>query len=933
MLGEGEGGGEGREGRSLQRGEGMQRLFLGKVMAVVLLILGVVAVSMAQQRQAPSRTVPPRTTPPLPPQQQQTRPVPTQQEQERPDVAKPPLGPVVVPEGLSPIERLIAGRIPETEVPLRQFGYELFAPPPPGPAMLPLEPDQETSQQRVVRPPRAQGRSTELFAQRRVPFGDARFREPAVDPRFREPAVDLRFTPPTTDVPVGPDYIIGPGDTLNIVLWGGVEDVYEIEVNRNGAIVLPRLGVVQVWGMTLAQLEQLLRQRFRQYYPDFQMAVTLGRLRTIRVYVVGEVQQPGAYTVSSLSTMINALFASGGPTKNGSLRSIRLLRQGKVIQALDVYEFLLKGDKSQDQTLQSGDTIFVPVIGAVVGVAGNVRRPAIYEIESGITLQRLLDLAGGVTPLGYLQRVHIERFVANESKRVLDLDLSAADPATASVWHTPIQDGDLVRLLPIDTRVNNVVQLEGHVVRPGRYELKPGMRLRDLLPAYEALLSDPYLDYAEIVRYVEPDGHRRIVSFDVGALLAGDAVHNLALQPRDTVRIFPREAFVDPGLVRVSGLVHRPGLYPLTDDMRVRDLVLRAGNVHKFAYLESAELTRREIETGNGVMTRVEISLQQALQGNPEHNLRLQDLDHLLVRQTSGVDLQLELASEAFFPLQEDDTAAVAVLRRAGIVREDTVLIQGEVRFPGTYPVLKGERLSSVLQRAGGFTNQAYLRGAVFTRESVRAAQAKRLQELIQEEEQALLTLSAVGAGGALSPGEVQGQQAAVTFRQTLLERLKAVQPEGRMVVRLRPLGTFAGTDQDIELEPGDRLQIPQASKYVNIVGQVYNRTALIYEPGRDLAYYLDKVGGLRPQANKRELFVVQSDGTVVSRTQDEYAITQADGQIAYHSSFFAIEPQPGDTIVVPSKIRTPATLRTTRDIVQIIFQSITTLGVVLALL
>jgi protein involved in polysaccharide export with SLBB domain len=344
-------------------------------------------------------------------------------------------------EELSAIEQLIAGRIPKRDVQLRQFGYDLFAPAP-----IPQEPGAAAPSGRkrgAALSRRQRGGGTPGGQKAATLFGDQ---------RFDVPTVDLRFAPLTTDVPVGPDYIIGPGDSLNIVLWGGVEDFYQIEVNRNGAIVLPRLGVVQVWGMTIEQLEKSLRQRFGQYYPDFQMAVTLGRLRTIRVYVVGEVQQPGAYTVSSLSTIVNALFASGGPTKNGSLRHMRLLRQGKVIHTLDLYDFLLQGDKSQDQILQSGDTIFVPVIGPVAGVAGNVRRPAIYEIKPGITLQHLLELAGGVTPLGYLQRVHVERFVANKRKVVVDFDLSGSPGDRASLWQTRLEDGDLVHISPSSPR-------------------------------------------------------------------------------------------------------------------------------------------------------------------------------------------------------------------------------------------------------------------------------------------------------------------------------------------------------------------------------------------------------------------------------------------------------------------------------------------------
>jgi protein involved in polysaccharide export with SLBB domain len=847
---------------------------------------------MGQPGQLPPGMGQPGQLPPGMEQPGQAPPGTAQPEPPPPETVQLPSEPSPAVPALSPIEQLIAGRIPGIGTPLRQFGYDLFAP------------------GRLAPGPSAEG-------------------------RFGGPVGDLRFAPPTTDVPVGPDYVIGPGDSLNIVLWGGVEDVYHVEVNRNGAIVLPRLGVVQVWGMTLAQLERLLRQRFGQYYPDFQMAVTLGRLRTIRVYLVGEVNQPGAYTVSSLSTIINALFVSGGPSKNGSLRHIRLLRQGKVIHTLDLYDFLLQGDKSQDQTLQSGDTIFVPVIGPVAGVAGNVHRPAIYEIKPDTSLQRLLELAGGVTPLGYLQRVQVERFVAHERKVVVDLDLSAPAAKTASLWQTRIANGDLVSVFPIVTTLSNVVQLEGHVLRPGRYELKPGMRLRDLVPSYDVLLPEPYLDYAEIIRLVEPDLRPIIVPFNLGALLAGDTASNRALQPRDTVRIFARADFVDPHLVRISGLVHRPGIYLLTPGMRVRDLVFQAQNVHKFAYLEKAELTRQMLGATGHVAVRLDINLRQALAGDPEHNLLLQDFDHLLVRQVPGVTLQLpELGSPtAFFPLQDANAPAVAVMRRAGIVQERTMALRGEVRFPGNYPIQAGEHLSSVLRRAGGFTNQAYLRGAVFTRESVRLDQEKRLQELLREEEQAVLAQSAAGAAAALSPEEVQGQRQELVARRELLERLRAVRPEGRVVLRLQALEAFAGSEQDIELEPGDNLRIPQTPEYVSVLGQVYNRTALLYEPGRSVAFYLERVGGIRKDANEKEIYLVQADGTVVSNTQNQYATVLADGQTTYMGDFFDIQPQPGDAIIVPRRIKSTAGLRTTRDIVQIVFQGLSSIGIIAAIL
>ena len=740
-----------------------------------------------------------------------------------------------------------------------------------------------------------------------------------------------------TDVPVGPDYVLGPGDNLNILLWGGVQEGHQVEVDRNGAIALPRLGVVQVWGLTLDQAQRLLLQRFSEFYSDFRMAVTLGKLRANLIYVVGEVRQPGAYTVSSLSTMINALFASGGPTKNGSLRRIQLVR-GRQSSTLDLYSFLLQGDKSQDHIVQSGDTILVPLVGPVAGVAGNVKRPAIYEIEPNTTLRRLIELAGGVTPLGYLQRVQIERLVANEKKIVVDFDLLAPrrQAIPGDVWQTRILDGDLVRVFPIITVLENLVQLEGHTFRPGVYELKPGMRLRDLIPSYETLFPEPYLDYAEIVRYIGPDLRRTIVPFHLGAMLAGDPTQNMALYPRDLVRLFARADFVDPPQVRISGLVHKPGIYPLTESMRVSDLIFRAANVLKFAYLERAELTRRFAMQSGEATIRIEIHLGRALEGDPEHNLFLQDFDHVVVRQIPDVELQRDVeltddgrASTKLYPLVADDPRAVAALQRVGKFIEHSVEIGGEVRFPGTYPILKGERLSSVLRRAGGFTKNAYLRGAVLTRIRAKEEQERRLQELIREQELSLLAQSVTGIQGALSADEVQAQRQSVEQQRLLLERLKAIPPEGRLVVRLESLATFAGSVQDIELETGDRLIIPAVPKYVNVLGEVYNRTALIYEPDRTIGYYLDKVGGVKPDADTDQVYLVQIDGTVISNSQNQYAVVLANGQTMRFKDFFSVQPQPGDTIVVPRRIVTAARLRNLRDILQIVFQSVSTLGII----
>jgi len=407
--------------------------------------------------------------------------------------------------------------------------------------------------------------------------------------------------------------------------------------------------------------------------------------------------------------------------------------------------------------------------------------------------------------------------VANERKIVVDVDLSMSRPKAAptDLWKTRMADGDLVRIFAILTMLENAVQLEGHAMRPGRYELKPNMRLRDVLTSYAVLLPEPYLEYGEIVRYIGADMRRTIVPSNLGALLAGDPDQNLSLQPQDIVRVFARADFVDPPQIRISGLVHRPGLYPLTEGLRVGDLVFRAGNVLKFAYLERAELTRRTLGLGGENTIRVEIDLSKALEGDREHNLPLQDFDHLVVRQVPDIELQrdIELTDEIrppamrqgewgqplprdadlsdqgqgrsvrVYPLVEWDEQAAVALRRAGRFVEHVVELRGEIRFPGFYPLIKGERLSSVLRRAGVFTQNAYLREAIFTRVRVREAQQRRLQELVREEELSLLAQGATEAQVALSQEEVKGKQQAVEFRRDLLSRLKAVQPDGRIVI------------------------------------------------------------------------------------------------------------------------------------------------------
>lgn len=709
---------------------------------------------------------------------------------------------------------------------------------------------------------------------------------------------------PITNVPVGPDYVVGPGDTFTVTLWGRVNTQYAVEIDRNGQIALPEVGVLNVSGMTLKAMQDYLQDQLARKQTDFKMAVTMGRLRSIKVFVVGEADIPGSYTVSSLSTVINALFAAGGPSKNGTLRDIRLLRSNQKPLHIDLYDYLLGGDKSDDVRLQDGDTIFIPLIGQVVGVAGNVKRPAIYEMAKQMTLREVLDLSGGVNYAGWLQQVQVER-VENHKRRIV-VDFNIAEPASISgkqVGDTIIEDGDLIKVFSVSPFEQNIVQLAGHVVRPGKYEWKPAMRLGDVITSYAVVLPQANMEHAEIERLVEPDYHPIIIPFKPGKLLEGDASQNIELARFDTIRIY-RWDEKGKRSVSIAGEVYRPGEYRFIPGMRLSELLDAAGGPQKNAYLKTAELTRRHISQSGMQMEKKDIDLEEVLAENPAHDIEMQDYDHLIVR--------------AIPELEFDRAASVS----------------GEVRFPGVYPIERGETLSSLIERAGGFTDRAYLRGTVFTRESAKVVQRQRMDELINKIEESVLTSTDRAISGALDEETIQNQEIALKAKRELLAKLRAARIDGRVVVKLTPLEQFKGSRYDVEMERGDSLFVPETPGVINVVGEVYNPTSLLYEKDRTVAYYLQKVGGPTGDADQKEISIIKADGSVVSIAQKNPDSVYWDSEAHQWNfgGFMGIRLNPGDTIVVPRKLDKFFWLKTTKDLTQILFQAALAAGVVIAL-
>ncbi|WP_298271275.1 SLBB domain-containing protein [Geobacter sp.] len=705
---------------------------------------------------------------------------------------------------------------------------------------------------------------------------------------------------PVENMPVGEEYVVGPGDTLRIDLWGTVNARHELTVDRNGEITIPRVGSVKVWGLSYAQAREAIDRAVSRYFKGYELNVTLGRLRTIQVYVVGEVEAPGTYAISSLGTVVNALSLAGGVSKNGSLRTIRLMRGGKLVQEVDLYDMLLAGDRSRDLRLRNGDTIFVPVIGPVAAVAGEVKRPAIYELKGKTDLKQLLEMAGGITAAGYEGRLQVERFEGNASRIVVDYQLQEGAGAPSA---QEIHDRDMVKVFPVNKALRQVVTLQGHVVRPGEYQFRQGMRLTDVIPDYTALLPESYVESIEITRLSLPDFHKEILTANLRKALAGDEKENIPLHEQDQIKVFSRSEKVEKRTVSISGQVLNPGVYDYYPNMTVRDLLLLAGSPKSNAYLQSAELTRIVYDKGNARATRTEINLRKALDGDPDNNVTLRPDDVLIVR---GIENWLE-ASDRF------------------------VTLKGEVKYPGVYSIAKGEHLSSVIARAGGFTDKAYLKGAKFTRKSVREEQQKRMDEVIARTEQDILRKQGELASLAASREELEATKTALEGLQKNLEKLKSIKAQGRVVIALAPLKEFTGSPYDLELMGGDALEIPQTSSVVNVMGSVYNPTSFVLMPDKDVSFYLKKAGGVLGDADEDAMYVIKADGSVVSKEQSSFGIRwDEDGKRWTFGGFMSNRLDPGDTLVVPEKLERVAWLRTIKDITTIMSQVALTAGTVL---
>ena len=898
---------------------------------------------------------------------------------------------------------------------------------------------------------------------------------------FQEGAMQVQTE--RKDVPVPLKYVIGPGDEVKILVWGRVNTQYNLIVDRDGKIMLPQIGPVFVAGKTFEEMSKSVIDQITQIM-GANADISMGGLKTIPVFVLGDVRRPGSYTVGAFSTITDVLILAGGPSAVGSMRQIQLKRNNKLLTTFDLYDLLLKGDKSKDTILQAGDIVFVPVSGPLVGIAGNVKRPAIYEMKDQLDLREALNLAGGIIPTAYTQQIQVERIVRSEKQIVVDID----DKLLEKTRSVELLDADLVKIFSIVEMNVNAVYLNGNVKRPGKYEYKPGQRLKDILKSAQELLPETYFDYALIKRLKAPSMEAELIPFSVRKLLMDNAAEaNLELRPLDNIFIFNKWTFQDRPFFNIGGEVRSGGRFELLENYRIRDAILAAGDVTKNAYLKKGEIVRvdkkKEYRTlyfdvaramagdpaenlllededritihslyeeqwkqlasvtgevknpGDFVLTegmrvsdlifkaggqtrdtlldRAElyrtdwktkevtlkgISLGKALAGDASENLELKDLDRLIVHSIweqvykKNVAVEGDVLKPGTYQLADNMTvrdlvfAAGNVLEAASLQEaevssqgidqgnqayishrqinlgkalagdpehnlalkpydrlfikripdwhpEKYVTMAGEIKFPGRYVIKKGEKLSSLIERAGGLRENAYLRGAFFTRERVREMQQKSLAEMADRMERDLQSAASGQISTALSTEEVAAKKAEMEQKQKFIDTVRKLKATGRMTIYLAHLRLLKGSPYDLELEEGDSLFIPQKNSVVGVVGSVMSQASLIYSDRLSYLDYINESGGYSRFADEDNVFVMKVDGSArkLSRGVLSWSAPRERWEVAgFGEPVPMIEP--GDTIVVPEKVERIAWLREIRDITQILMNVAVAAGVVIAL-
>ena len=692
---------------------------------------------------------------------------------------------------------------------------------------------------------------------------------------------------PNINIPVPPDYLMGPGDTLEILLFGKTNDSFSLEVSRDGTIDFPELGPLVVAGMTFAEVKDMLQTRIASQIIGVQASISMGRLRSLQVFVLGEAYKPGAYTLSSLATITHALVSSGGVSGIASLRNIQLKRAGKIVATLDLYDLLMRGDASSDLRLQNSDVIFIPTRGPRVTVEGEILRPAIYELKDETSVEQVVSLAGGLTAKAHMQLARLERIQSDGFMTVLDLNLrERADRATS------VQAGDTLTIGSGVDLKKNIISLAGHIYHAGDLAWFNGIRVSDVVYDADQFPPDLDLDFAILSREVDAVG-----SVELTALKASDLLDktkpssSMFLLPKDKIIFFSASAgrqdsasaghqdTLDPlisklrsqertgaqaPVVGIAGKVKFPGEYPLTEGMTLSTLIAAAGGFLPGASLEQIEIVRQDLsQQRSASKSAIPVSLSGAADG-------------------------------ATFGLQAGDTVAIRTI--PDYAEKTQIELAGEVRFPGVYIFERGETLSDVIDRAGGLTDLAFPEAAFLSRRALIEAEDKELKRLSEKVESELAAAKLQGGEDAL-----EGKDA--------IAALKALKATGRLVIDLK--GILAGVNADIALEDGDSLRIPKFNGSVSIIGEVQRNVNYTYDSAKSLSDYIEMAGGYKDTADEKRVYVVKASGEIINPNKRSFFRFNQSASVS-----------PGDTIVVPiDTSERKKGLEVLADVSQIIYQ------------
>jgi polysaccharide biosynthesis/export protein len=698
---------------------------------------------------------------------------------------------------------------------------------------------------------------------------------------------------PVESVPVTDDYLIGPGDEILVRAWGQIDLNAKLVVDRYGEVFISKVGALSVAGLAYRQLPQYFRTAIGRVFRNFDLTVSLGQLRSIQVFVLGQARRPGGYTVSSLSTLVNALFASGGPSATGSMRRIQLKRNNAVVTEFDFYDLLLKGDKSRDARLLPGDVIYIPSSGPSIAIAGSVNVPAIYELREKTTLAGTIEMAGGLASTADGQKAVVERIEGHNTRRVEEFPLDGQS-ANGQGSERTMKDGDLVRIFALSPRFENSVTLRGNVARPGRVEWHSGMRLRDLIPNQDALVTRGYWRTANWMAGAgERDDQRVGRDYWKASAATADAskARNTSIAPG-----FQRgnlgnaaEGDAQAAAQAAAETVERqpdqpPGSTQASTAAQAAKLRIQVGHNTAEINWDYALIQRLNLE--DLTMRLIPFNLGKlVLQGDEQNNLALAAGDIITI--FSQNDLAVPLARQSKF-----------------------VRLEGEFKSAGIYRAEAGETVRHLIERVGGFTPNAYLYGAEFTRESVRIEQQKGLGELIEKLEEEISRNAVAPAG--VNPEDVAAQRAKLEAQRELIEKLRQVKAEGRVVLDLTPNAAAVRDLPEIALEDGDRLLVPFRPATVEMLGAVYNKNSFLYRRGERVDDYLKRAGGPSRDADKGRMFVIRADGSILSKQSVKGL---------WNGGFASLRLMPGDAIVVPYRLNQGSLLKGLRDWSQVFSQ------------